>query len=74
MDFITNLLPSTFLYGKVYNTILIVVDRLTKYIVYIEITGKLIGKGLANLLIYYIFAYFGISCRIVSDYRTLFIS
>ena len=74
MDFITNLLPSTSLYRKVYNIILIIVDQLTKYIVYIKTTGKLIGKGLTNLLIYHVFAYFSIPCGIISDYRTLFTS
>ena len=54
MDFITDLLPSN-LYGKVYDSILVVVDRYTKIAWYIPCTKKVTTIELLDLFIAYIY-------------------
>lgn len=58
MDFITGLLPSPSIHGMICDTLLVVVDRLTKYAVYIETSSKLTAEGVANPLIYYLWSHF----------------
>ena len=75
MDFITGLPPSINLCNnKPCDTILVVVDRFTKYAVYIATILRLISGGLADILSQYIFTMFGISSGIVSDRGSLFTS
>jgi hypothetical protein len=55
LDFITKLPPSIDITGKVYDSILVIVDRFTKYALYIPTTERLTSDGLATLLLHYIF-------------------
>ena len=50
LDFITHFLPSVDTAGKECNSILVVVDRLTKYALYILTTDRLTSDGLTTLL------------------------
>ena len=50
MDFITDLLPGKY-YSKVVDSILVVVDRYTKMVVYIPTTKRCTSVELAKLLI-----------------------
>ncbi|MBE3049286.1 hypothetical protein IMZ48_43660 [Candidatus Bathyarchaeota archaeon] len=74
MDFITGLPSSSSIHGKTCDSILVVVDRLTKYAVYIKTSSKLTAEGLANLLIYHVFSHFRLPAGIMSDRGTLFTS
>ena len=74
MDFITKLPPSLDENGKECDALLIVVDRFTKYVIYIPITEKVIVKGLVFLLFRHVFIYFRIPRGIVSDRGSLFTS
>ena len=74
LDFVTQLPPSSDAAGKVCNSILVVVDRLTKYALYIPTTDRLTSEGLATLLFQHVFRPFGIPDGIVSDRGTLFTS
>ena len=58
MDFITDLLPSN-LHGKVYDSILVVVDRYTKMARYIPCTKKVTAAELLDLFMAYIYKDFG---------------
>ena len=51
MNFITNILSTRNLYiNKIYNTILVLIDKLMKYIIYIITTKNLKADKLANLI------------------------
>ena len=51
IDFITNILSTRDLYiNKIYNTILILVDKLIKYIIYVITTKNLKIDKLTNLI------------------------
>ena len=51
IDFITNILSARDLYiNKIYNTILVLIDKLTKYIIYIITTKNLKIDRLANFI------------------------
>ena len=69
IDFVTKLLISE---GN--NMIMVVVDRLTKYIYMIPITEKIDAKAIVNLLLKNIFANHGTPSKITSDRDKLFIS
>jgi hypothetical protein len=56
------------------DSILMVVDRFTKYAAFIPTTSKLIASGLADFLIAYIYSRYGISKGIISDKGSLFTS
>ena len=74
LDFITKLPPSCNVTGKECDSILVVVDRFTKYALYIATSERLTSEGLVTLLLHYVFRQFGIPDGIVSDQGTLFTS
>lgn len=74
VDFITSLPESLTLHGKKANSILVIVDRLTKYALYIPTTMRLTSEGLADILLHHVVKFFGIPDSIVSDRGTLFTS
>ena len=49
IDFIIGLPPSLDKYGKVYNTILVIVDRFSKLVRYIPYSKTITLKGLADI-------------------------
>jgi transposase InsO family protein len=74
LDFITKLPPSVDVTGKVCDSILVIVDRFTKYALYIPTTERLTSDGLATLLLHHVFRQFGIPDGIVSDRGSVFTS
>ena len=74
MDFVTGLPKSLSAHGKPCDAVLVVVDRYTKYAIYIETQGTLKAEGLADLLLYHVFSRFGVPAGIVSDRGSLFTS
>ena len=66
MDFITDLPPGKY-YGEVVDSILVVVDRYTKMVVYIPMTKRCISVELAKLLIQDIVRRYSILEGIVTD-------
>lgn len=74
LDFIVKLPPSADITGKACDSILVIVDRLTKYSLYIPTTERLSADGLATLLLHHAFRQFGIPDGIVSDRGSLFTS
>ena len=74
LDFVTQLPLSTDAAGRSCNSVLVVVDRLTKYALYIPTTDRLTSDGLATLLFQNVFRPFGLPDGIVSDRGTLFTS
>lgn len=73
MDIITDLPPCE-KGNKVYNAILVIVDRLTKVSIYLPTTKKLTNDGLASLYLEYIYPHFGLPSGIISDRGTIFTS
>ena len=73
MDFIIRLLLLKFK-GKVYDSILIVVDRYTKLACYILITKDIIALELAKLFILFVIKDFSIPRGITLDRGSVFIS
>ncbi|SNX84008.1 uncharacterized protein MEPE_02716 [Melanopsichium pennsylvanicum] len=73
MDHITDLLPSL-ANGTTYNSILVVVDRLTKFVVFIPANKTDTAETLAYQLHRYVFSYFGLPDTIVSDRGTTFVA
>ena len=69
MDFIEEL-PSS--HG--YNSILVVVDRLTKWAVFVPTTTRLTSPGLAELILQHIVSQHGLPHDIVSDRGSKFVS
>jgi hypothetical protein len=67
-DFITNLPPSSF-----YDSILVVVDRLTKMVHFIPCIKTIIGKGIAKLFLDHVFQYHGL-LDIISNHGPQFAS
>ena len=55
-----------------YNTILVVIDRLTKKAHYFTITNKFSAKDLANILYERIYPLHGLPAQIISDRGTQF--
>jgi transposase InsO family protein len=74
LDFITKLPLSVDATGRDCDSILVIVDRFTKYSLYIPTTERLTSDGLATLLLYHVFRQFGIPDGIVSDRGSLFTS
>jgi hypothetical protein len=74
MDFIVGLPESQTWSGKRRNSVLVVVDRLTKYALFIPTSNTLTASGLADVLLAHVFSRFGIPKGIVSDRVSLFIS
>ncbi|SNX84871.1 uncharacterized protein MEPE_03580 [Melanopsichium pennsylvanicum] len=73
MDHITDLPPSL-ANGTTYNSILVVVDRLTKFVVFIPANKTDTAETLAYQLHRYVFSYFGLPDTIVSDRGTTFVA
>ena len=69
MDFIEEL-PSS--HG--YNSILVVVDRLTKWAIFVPTTTRLNSPGLAELFVQYVVSQHGLPTNIVSDRGSKFVS
>ena len=74
MDFIVKLPVSKSHIGKACDSILVVVDRFTKYSLYIPTTERITSDGLATLLLHHVYRLFGIPDGIVSDRGSLFTS
>ena len=73
MDFITRLPPSIEAYiGVSYDTILVIVDRLTKYTHFIPCKATLIAKQLGFLVLDRLIRYYGIPKVFVTDRDKLF--
>ena len=73
MDFVTGLPPSKYR-GKVYDTILIVVNRFTKMVRYLLIIIIIDAAELAELFYIEIVYRYGILVGIISDRGSLFTS
>jgi hypothetical protein len=75
LDFITKLpLFRKLMTGVIYNSIMIVTDRLTKYIYFIPYFESFSGKDLAYIFYKYVVANHGFPQRIISNKDKLFIS
>jgi hypothetical protein len=74
MNFIVGLLVFQTWSGQKRDSILVVVDRFTKYAAFIPTTSKLTASGLADLLIAHIYSRYEIPKGIISDKESLFIS
>lgn len=75
MDFITGLPPSTTPDSQKHcNAILVVVDRFTKYSLYLATTTQLTSSGLADLLFHRVVTTFGLPDGIVTDRGSIFTS
>ena len=73
MDFITDMPPGR--YGnEVVDSILVVVDRYTKMVVYIPTTKRCTSVDLANLLVQWIVRRYGVPRGIVTDRGSVFTS
>jgi hypothetical protein len=73
IDFITGLPPSRFC-SKVYNSILIIIDRYTKIVQYIPTTKEISAPELAELFIHHIIKDFGTPTGITSNRGSIFTS
>ncbi len=73
LDFITGLPPSRFR-GKVFDSILVIVDRYTKMARYISTTKDITAAELAELFILYVVKDFGTPAGITSDSGSVFTS
>ncbi|XP_044723696.1 integrase core domain-containing protein [Hirsutella rhossiliensis] len=71
MDFITDL-PPVRCEKKIYSSILVVVDRLTRYARYIPVSSRISSDGLADVFLREIFKHYGMPDGIVSDRGSLF--
>jgi hypothetical protein len=74
MDFIVGLPEFQTWNGRRRNNVLVVVDRLLKYALFIPTSNTLTASGLADVLLAYVFSRFGIPKGIISDRKSLFIS
>jgi len=73
MDFITDLPPGKY-HGEVVDSILVVVDRYTKMVVYIPTTKRCTSVELAKLLIQDIVRRYSVPEGIVTDRGSIFTS
>ena len=74
MDFITKLLPSKDLAtGIIYNSILVMVDTLTKYAHFIPCKELMTAMGLAYLILDRLIRHYGILESFITDRDKLFI-
>ena len=75
MDFIVKLLPlKEVITGVVYDSILIVIDRLTKYAYFISYKEELTAENLVYVFNRNVIANYGILKKIISNRDKLFIS
>lgn len=72
MDFITGLPVAQGFHSKKYDAILVIVDRYTKYALYIPTQKRLSGDQLANLFLEKVFKDYGMPNGIVSDRAKIF--
>ena len=74
MDFITKLPPSIEGHsGVTYDTILVIVDKLTKYAHFVLCKGTLTAEQLRFLVLDRLIRYYGIPRKLISDRDKLFI-
>ena len=73
IDFVTRLLVSTHWKGKSYDSILVIVDRLTKIIYYEPVKVNIDALGLAGIIFNMVVSHHGLSNSIVSNRSSLFI-
>ena len=74
MDFVTCLPILTDWKGDNYNSILVIVDRLTKMIYYKPVKVNINAPGLAKVIINVVMKHYGLSDSIVTDWELLFTS
>ncbi|KPM33865.1 hypothetical protein AK830_g12707, partial [Neonectria ditissima] len=74
MDFITDLPPVTREKGRVSDSILVIVDRFTKYSLFVPTSKRLTAEGLATLFLERVFQDYGLPKGIVTDRGSLFTS
>ena len=74
MDFVTGLPVSTNWKGKTYDTILVIVDRLTKMVHYEPVKVTIDASGLAEVIIDVLVRHHGLPDFIVSDRGSVFTS
>lgn len=73
LDFVTGLPPSRFR-GKIYDSILVIVNRYTKMARYILITKEITVPELAELFVLYVVKDFGVPAGMTSDRGSVFTS
>jgi len=59
---------------KLYNAVLVIVDRFTKYALYIPLTKLLISSALVELIFHYILYVYSLPIGIILDYSLIFTS
>jgi hypothetical protein len=75
LDFITKLpLSKELITGVIYDSIIIVTDRLTKYVYFIPYLKNFLTEDLAYIFYKYVMANYGFPQRIISNRDKLFIS
>ena len=74
LDFVTGLPPSKDWRGYTYDSILVIVDRLTKMSYYIVVDKTLDAEQFAQVLIENLVRYYGLPDSIVTDRGSLFTS
>ena len=74
MDFVTGLPVSTNWKGKTYNSILVIVDRLTKMVYYELVEVTINASGIAVVIIDVVVRYHSLPDSIVSDRGSVFFS
>ena len=74
MDFLTGLPISTNWKGDSYNSILVIVDRLTKMVYYEPVKITINALGLAEVIIDVVVRYHGLPDSLVTDRGSLFTS
>jgi len=73
MNFITNL-PLSKRYGRVYNTVLIIINKYIKILRYILITKIIDSTGLIELIFEKVILKFRVPDRIISNRGSIFIN
>ncbi len=74
MDYVTGLPVSTDRKGETYDSILVIVNRLTKMVHYEPVKVTIDAPGLAEVIIEAVVRYHGLPDSIVSDWGSVFIS
>ncbi len=74
MDFVTGLPISADRKGDSYDSILVIIDRLTKMVHYIPVKVTIDAPGLAKVIIDVVVRHHGVSDSIVTDRGSLFTS
>ena len=74
MDFMTGLPLSADWKGDSYDSILVIVDRLTKMVYYEPVKITINAPGLAKVIIDVVVPYHGLPDFIISDWRAIFTS